>query len=472
MSETQNNGSNGAGVELAEFVEVHESVPFSGIVKFIHDGYCFIGDVRRQFETINTRGDVFCPLAADQVIEVGDMVEFSELNPDMQRPGKFRAESVVMIVPAAEVATSNLPVLRALNFVVKAQTLPYHANAKDISEAEVDAARANQPFRDMLPQVVKAIEEGENFDMAEHTEDFLTRTFSALMQVGVDTKVDGSVDVETEARMIQETAATYRENDMVGQAESLEHEYATFTAIRRAFVALQELGLLRLDSVLPKSCLPELFMAAPVWFIDAKDQLPDNEGQNDPQPDQAVKFFADFVGTKEFAWLYQMYNRRTRPIRKFKGRDIFPPALLKVLKTAREVFDYVVIMTPYHDVASKEWADPEWQRNIDPYLVGFHKDLPFMFLLGRWSGSGLFPLACEMIADTMGHISTHRDGLAKFSRTAYWYRGNEHGCLVSNSGSTEDNQVLPLFADELLKAYEVGHLFDFIRNTWQPEASN
>jgi hypothetical protein len=209
--------------------------------------------------------------------------------------------------------------------------------------------------------------------------------------------------------------------------------------------------------------------------------LPNNENANDPEPDAVVEFFSDFVGTKEFAWLYQIYNRRTRPIRNFKGRDIFPPALLSVLKTAREVFDYVVIMTPYHDIASDEWADPKWQRNIDPYLVGFRKDLPFMFLLGRWSGSGLFPLACEMIADTMGHISTHRYGLIKFEASAYWYRGDneddgylggDHDCDLEEGEEQAGECVLQIFADKLLQSYEQGHLFDFIRGTWQPEVSN
>jgi len=136
-----------------------------------------------------------------------------------------------------------------------------------------------------------------------------------------------------------------------------------------------------------------------------------------------------------------------------------PPSILKILTDAREKFDYLVIATPYHDVASREWADAKWLRNLDPFLFGFLKDQPeFMCLLGRWSQTGLFPLMGEMIADTMNHIRINKERLKNFSNS-YWYHGDAGSCLSSNLS------VHPLikFADELLLAYERNLLFPFLR---------
>jgi hypothetical protein len=81
--------------------------------------------------------------------------------------------------------------------------------------------------------------------------------------------------------------------------------------------------------------------------------------------------------------------------KEFSGRDIMPLYIVDLIKQVRHLFDYLVIATPYHDIASKEWSQMEfhWVRNVDPFLLGFVKQVPeLVFFLGRWSGRALFPI--------------------------------------------------------------------------------
>ena len=159
---------------------------------------------------------------------------------------------------------------------------------------------------------------------------------------------------------------------MEGQVVSVEEEYTHFSGIRKAFIMMHQSGILSVETVIPIRYLPDLLVTAPVWFVHSKNNdLSDLTDEVDPHPDHAIKFFCDQVGTKEFAWLYQIYNRRTRPFKSFKGRDIVPLPLMDIMEQAKHVFDYTVIATPYHDIASREWVDPAWLLSIDPFLFGF-----------------------------------------------------------------------------------------------------
>lgn len=118
-------------------------------------------------------------------------------------------------------------------------------------------------------------------------------------------------------------------------------------------------------------------------------------------------------------------------------------------------------MTPYHDVASREWSDPNWLRNIDPIMIGFIQGLPQMFVLGRWSGTGIFPLLLDCIADTANFIRLNKHLLKNFKSNTWWYKGeaNSGNCLSTN----DTNNGLETFADKLLTAYDGGYLFEFLR---------
>ena len=138
-----------------------------------------------------------------------------------------------------------------------------------------------------------------------------------------------------------------------------------------------------------------------------------------------------------------------------------PPNLVRIMRQAKELFDYVVIMTPYHDTASKEWSDPNWLRNIDPIMVGFLKGLPHMFVLGRWSGTGVFPMLLDCIADTSNHLRLNKHLLRNFKSNTYWYKGKRESSMLSQNDQGDNG--LTKFADKILLAYDNGLLFPFLR---------
>jgi hypothetical protein len=265
--------------------------------------------------------------------------------------------------------------------------------------------------------------------------------------------------------MIEETIGLYNENGLEGQVESLQKEYDQFKKVREAFTLMHNNNLLNHSSVIEVKYLPELTYAFPVCFVSTKEGFQDNSDNDDPEPDEVVKFFADSVGSREYAWFYQIYNRRTRPLSKFQGKDIMPPNLVKIMKQAKDLFDCVVIMTPYHDLASREWSDPNWLRNIDPVMVGFLKGLPYMFILGRWSGTGIFPMLLDCIADTSNHLKLNKHLLENFKRNSFWYRGFGGPDSIPNSYLSKDGREsngLESYVDRLLFAYDKGLLFPFL----------
>ncbi len=218
----------------------------------------------------------------------------------------------------------------------------------------------------------------------------------------------------------------------------------------------QNCSQFRTPMLLHKKFLPELFVACPVWFVSGND-INDTTSDNDPEPGKEVRFFSELVGTQNFAWVYQLYNRRTRTIESFRGKDIMPLHISKLIPKLKEKFDYLVIATPYHDIASKEWSDSTWLRNIDPYFLGFKQNSDYLVVIDRWSGTGFLPLINEMIADTMDHLKKHLHLLSNFSINTYWYRGSSNNSFVLGKG-------LPEFGKTLASEFEKGELFDFLRS--------
>ena len=451
--DTENDVIEGELIDKDDIIIPTSEVKYTGQIVSVHDGYSFIGRVKRGYETINTNGDVFTP----HEFTVGAMVEFTELITDPKRPGKFRVESASVIegVLVESGKKSRVLALQSLS-----QRSIYHIGAKEIDPEKVKKAAENMPFAEMLSIHKGIIEEtGQARDISEMAKEFLQATFANLNSIGVSYSIAGDVNEEEEKNKVDDAIKTYRDNNMEGQVVSVEEEYTHFSGIRKAFIMMHQSGILSVETVIPIRYLPDLLVTAPVWFVHSKNNdLSDLTDEVDPHPDHAIKFFCDQVGTKEFAWLYQIYNRRTRPFKSFKGRDIVPLPLMDIMEQAKQVFDYTVIATPYHDIASREWVDPAWLRSIDPFLFGFMKGLPYMFLFGRWSGTGLFPLMCDMIADTMDHLRVNKEKLHNFPLDAYWYKGGVRGdnnCL---------RVILNGFAEEVIKAYEENRLFEFLRS--------
>ncbi|MCR4280194.1 MAG: hypothetical protein NUV82_02070, partial [Candidatus Komeilibacteria bacterium] len=91
-------------VEVEEISTKERSVPvyeilspskYVGKVVDVHGGYCFIGNVRRGFESINTGGDVFCPFAD---LKRGDMVEFENIQPNPEKAGQYKTVGHVQVI--------------------------------------------------------------------------------------------------------------------------------------------------------------------------------------------------------------------------------------------------------------------------------------------------------------------------------------------------------------------------------------
>lgn len=455
------NSKNDQEVIVIDNPEVINGNVYAGEIVSLHVGYVFIHNIKRGYETIGTNGDVFCPVSESSEFEVGQLVQFSELNSDPQRVGKFRTEKITLVETGLDV---NTPEGRTTAIAGLSRAItPYHQLKKIISDDDIHKAGENKPLAEFIQQIGWVLSQSGGYnpeDINRMAESFVEKTFSMLSPLGVKCSIMDDVDKVAEQAMVDETIALYNENGLEGQRDSLKNEYSQFLSVREAFTLMHKNGLLNHSSVIETKHLPELAFAFPVWYVSSKVGLLDLTEENDPSPDHAVKFFADTIGSTEFAWFYQVYNRRTRPLSQFRGKDIMPPNLVKIMRQAKELFDYVVIMTPYHDTASKEWSDPNWLRNIDPIMVGFLKGLPHMFVLGRWSGTGVFPMLLDCIADTANHLKLNKHLLKNFTSNTYWYKGKHDKTMLSPS---ERNNGLEAYADRLLLSYENGLLFPFLR---------
>jgi hypothetical protein len=394
-----------------------------------------------------------------QVFEIGQYVEFDSLNSDPKRPGKFRTESARVVEGGLVTIEPNSKAVAIADLMKRH---PYHQMAKNINPDDVAQAIANQPLKALFEtfEGMKADDLAPD-NIARVAKEFLEETFAALTPLGVSHNIDGDVDQEKEEEKINEAIKLFQDNGMHGQINSVRSEYEQFKGVRDAFTLMRTSGLLSMDSVIPMSCLPEMLVAAPVWYVHAKQGLQSRTSMQNPSPDYVTRFFCDLGQSKSFSHLYQMYNLRNRPLGNFSGRDIMSPAIMKILAKAKETFDFIVIMTPYHDLASTEWANAKWNRNVDPFLIGFMKGIPYMFLLARWSGNGLLPLFADMVADTINHLRLNKDKLKKIPGAYDWYMGD--GSIKTLDGRNDrGNDILEPFADQVIEAFEDGNLFDFL----------
>jgi hypothetical protein len=183
-----------------------------------------------------------------------------------------------------------------------------------------------------------------------------------------------------------------------------------------------------------------------------------------------------------------------------------PVPIMELVEKVKNFSDYLVIATPYHDMASQErrnWkrisaqgVGERWIRNIDPFLFGFLRQIPdMMFFLGRWSGTGMFPLIGDMIADTIQHMKNNKELLVNIRRDARWYREDDKNIdewrefarvvpcpllkpikeykprmgwfMPSNQEKLErwkrENHTLVRFSNNIIKQFQRGRLFSWLR---------
>jgi hypothetical protein len=286
----------------------------------------------------------------------------------------------------------------------------------------------NRPFEE-YPRAVygwKSVFEAEGEGREEISEsywqaveNFLRRTFHSLMfipEISFDVR---EVFEKIERKAFNAAIVRYRAAKMAGQAALLKELYDGLCALR---IVLRDVNQSRLlETVIPVRYLPELLLASPVWFIECKGKW---EEENSEFERGVIRNFCDLGATDQFAYLFQIYNCRLRPFAEFSGRDIMPLYIVDLIRQVRGLFDYLVIATPYHDIASAEWGEMPWVRNVDPFLLGFVRQVPeFMFFLGRWSGRALFPRIGDMIADTIEHLDEAKPLLANLNEGSFrWYK--------------------------------------------------
>jgi hypothetical protein len=241
--------------------------------------------------------------------------------------------------------------------------------------------------------------------------------------------------------------------------------YAAISDVVRAAKLMKPIGMqvafnreryiFEIPTVLPTSNLPEVFLAMPVCFFG---DLSQSEIKDDPKPSARAKMICDAVGSKSFAWFYQMYNRRDRSIKDFPNIDPIPSDYVEFRQQLNGLVDLEVITTPYHQIAAREWADPAWLASIDPIAIAMHHDIPFFTIMKRWSGNGIFPLLCNLMANTIDHVKGKKSALSNFRGDTYWYKGDsEHG-----GSSTLGNNGLSQFAEQLIQSFSQGKVFDFL----------
>ena len=461
---------------------------YIGQVINVSDGFGFIGihTVTRDDGSphgLPTSQDIFlhrddCGAPIGASLTVG-----FEVVADARRgEGAFRAARALRIIepellPIHEPAVPGLVLASALGGApALRERLPVHAHMKAVPEATVAQVAANKP----LPRIPRTHETPRD---PRQKKELLNLVLRALFPVMADFRADFSVLDYTDAeldREVAETAENYRAMGLAAEITIMEEQVASFKAIRSALAMIWEENLVRPDSIIPIRYLPDLFMAAPVWYFWA-DEAGQKEGASawvkpDPGPPQAaVKYFCNLFPNQPWYDTFQLWNRRMRTLAQYKG-EVIPPHVARRMRKAIPLFDYIVIATPYHDHASMEWQDPRWLRAIDPYVLGFRKGIPFFFVLARFTDAGTFPLYQELVADTIEFLRTHQDKVQGFNTAdhPFWHHvpvgdAKEWRMMMIAAGENYYRPGNTLGAylvghvKQLLRMFEEGHLFDWLR---------
>jgi hypothetical protein len=121
-----------------------------------------------------------------------------------------------------------------------------------------------------------------------------------------------------------------------------------------------------------------------------------------------------------------------------------------------------------------------------------------MFFLGRWSGTGMFPLVGDMIADTIDHINNNKELLINIRRSTQWYKEDDKNIdewrkftgmvpcpalrpiseykprmgwfTPTEKGMAKwkfENHTLVKFSENILRQFKSGTLFSWLRSEKQ-----
>lgn len=386
--------------------------------------------------------------------------------PRIGHPGAFRATAAIELLDAELIPLKEttipgfsipLPFNPATEVQITNTKLPIHFRMKVVPAATVEKVVENKPMPDIPRQFGRGTPDEEEGLLNA----FLLHLFPQMLQFGADFRVINSDDKDLDVK-VRETTETLESLGMIDHVDKMQSEVERFKATRNMIKFTAEEGLVRPDTILPIRYLPDLFMAVPVWFYYADQQnlvsIKETNTEDDPHVHPWTKYFCDlFLGNRRWADTFQLYNRRMRSLGDYGGEgfDVIPPVVARRLKSAVKAFDFVVIATPYHDLAARDWQNIAWIRSIDPYVLGFKKGIPYFFVLARFSDSGTFPLYHQLVGDTIEFLKTNVEKLNSFNQvhTPYWHPGTKR-----ELGTYLINHV-----GDLLQAFEQGNLFDWLR---------
>lgn len=332
---------------------------------------------------------------------------------------------------------------------------------KAVPEATLKQVLENRP----LPCVPRDSGSYDSVNFDSVTEKLLIQMCSDIPYID---EMSGVQSQEEAISFLNRIVDEHRELGMNSQAERIGAELERFTNIRFGLPkVLRFMGkeqLLRPDTIVPMSYLPDIFYAAPVWYFNVTD-VRTGAGNRSPRKtedrdEEIQKLFCNLIPTQRWANSFLLHNRTVRNLAAYKG-DMIPSRVLARIKEATPIFDYIVIMTPYHDVVSKEWQDENWSRPPDPYVVGFKKGVPAFFVLARFSESGVFPLFNELVADSIEFLRAKADSLKTSLQrhgSLYWFD------VVEQRSTWTDRNKITDHVEDLLKAFDQGILFPWIRS--------
>ena len=493
---------------------------YTGTVKNVCEGYAFIDidTVRRedgQASELNTTQDIFLPnINCEERPQKNEKLRF-RIAPDHRREGNalvaVGASGVKKEVPTSEHSLASLLGLPTQDtytgtgiVALPDGTLGPHAGVKPTTQAELDQALANAPLDSMREATATAIpiepavaERQFSSLLRQHYGDLAAYGFGFAIQ---------DYDLEQDSERAKKMHTTNKESGMVAQAEKMRSHYHAFTYVRtileqqlqalessdqsalqpgtlQSLITLVEAiksnepnernwsisgiveliarhNLLGPCTVLPMPDLVALFMAAPVWY-----QVDIGSEQTSEAADQLDLngWASDLFPTPQWANIFKLFNYGKRSISRYQGQNI-PPELLHVMQEATTVFDDVVVMTPYLGRTSHTWGDSNWASLVDPYVVGFRRDLKVFVVLGRVSGMGVFPLLPEMVLDTIKYMDQNQASLDAFRGTEGW-RSDPRA-----SAQLTDTTQLLKHVEMAKLAFTCGKLFDWLRGEWNQPA--
>lgn len=389
-----------------------------------------------------------------------------------QQHGRYRAINVfkytgdALLIPVGEQPIPGfnivIPPMRPKAELALCERLPVHVGMKAVPEKTLSQVIANAP----MPRIPRTNDiPSSDEEKQELLKRFLAMLFPSMVAWGADYRVLHYDDKEFD-QMIKNITSDYY---AIGVQENIvTAEVEKFKKTRSALALMFKENIVRRDTIIPIQYLPDLFMAVPVWYFWVNNNIQkkiDHDWQiNEPRPDDIIKYFCNLFLNQQWFDTFQLFNRRVRTLKQYDG-EIIPPRVARRIRQAVELFDFIVIATPYHDQAGKEWDNPEWIRPIDPYVLGFKKGIPFFFVLARYTDAGTFPLFNELVADTIEFLKAKKDGFRKFNDvdTPYWYSvrdGNISDFLATASfGKYITSHIL-----KILSSFNEENLFDWLRN--------